>query len=700
MFLYTRTKILLTIVAIVLAALVLRLFYIQAVSGYNLSARAQENRTITQKVPATRGLIYDRNYHVLVTNKPYMKLYAYPDQIANKQSTAVQLSPYLKETPAKVLDILDSNKYFVNLDDNLSYPLAQKLEGLKLTGVYFQTMEGCAYTQGSLAAQVLGFTGQGNQGLAGLEDQYDTVLAGRPGFEAVQLDGRGRPILSTQRVYLAPRPGDNLVLTIDENIQFYAQRELKRLQSKFHPDWATIIVMNPTTGGILALADTPSFDPANWSSCSEKVWDSDPAVLNAVEPGSVFKVVTAAAALEQGIASPATRYSFPGYISVSGTRIWDWNFSKDRDRTLTWAMEDSYNPVFADLAIKLGAQTFYRYVYGFGFGQPTGIDLPGEAAGLLLPVSRVVPLDLATMGFGQGIAVTPLQMITAASALANGGFLPVPHLVREITGPGNHVVRKFSPAPVRQVVSALTASEVMQMLRETVKLGTGQAASVPGYRIAGKTGTAQVPGPGGYEKGVFISSFLGFAPYPQPKISVLIMVDDPKGGKYYGDEVADPAFKRLADHILTYLRIPPDKDLVPPQKRVRSQAVTPVTVPDLRGYPSEWAQKLLRSRGLGFVLSGSGGVVESQTPSPQASVAPGAQVHLELDAPTSGAGVLLPDLVGLPIKSAGLVLARLGVRLDPIGSGLVYKQSPAADSIVQPDTTVKAWFRASQPWLN
>ncbi|MDA8334219.1 MAG: penicillin-binding transpeptidase domain-containing protein [Peptococcaceae bacterium] len=697
---FNRAKFLFPATALILAVLVSRLFVIQLLSGNNLSARAHKIRTITKELPAPRGFIYDRNHRILVFNKPYMTVYAYPNQITNKRSTASQLAQYIDQTPAKILGLLNNSKYkyYSVLAYHLSYTSALKLERLHLKGIYFRTKQELSYPQGSLAAQVLGFTGQGDRGLAGLEDEYNTVLAGRPGSETIAVDGSGRLIPSTRQDYIAPRPGENLVLTMDENIQYYAERELSRLQKRFHPDWSTIIVMNPATGGLLALAGSPTFNPALWSGYPEKVWGSDPAVLNDIEPGSVFKIVTAAAAIEDGVASPATRYSFPGYITVDGIRIWDWNFAKDRNRSLTWAMEDSYNPVFSALALKLGAQNFNKYVRGFGFGQPTGIDLPGEAAGILLPVGRVTPLDLATMGFGQGIAVTPLQMITAASAIANGGFLPVPHLVRAITGPGNSVVKTFSPAPSRQVVSQSTAIQVMKMLRKVVTLGTGQPAAVPGYRVAGKTGTAQIPGPGGYRKGAYVASFLGFAPYPDPRVAILVVVDHPRGGKYYGDEVAAPAFRRLTGRIMAYLHIPPVATSLPAQSRTRVAGV--VTVPDLRGFPTGWAQSELQYLGLKNVLTGSGNVVQSQEPPPSSRLNPGGAVRLVLTAPSPGSRVVVPNLTGLPIKTAALILGRLGLTLDPAGSGLAGRQNPAPGSLADPKSTVQAWFTPYHPWLH
>jgi len=700
MFFRSRIKFAACIISIILFLLICRLFMLQIIMGSELSAQSRIERTITEKIPASRGLIYDRDHQVLVTYEPCLTVYAYPEEIKDKKTTAYQLAPYLKKTPEQILNIFSHSNDFCVLARDIPYPTAGKLKQFDNEGIFYRVRKVPVYTQGDLAAPVLGFTGLNGQGLAGLEASYNEVLRGRAGFATVDIDGMGRPLPSTRRTYIAPVPGDSLVLTVNAGIQFLAEKELDRLMAGFHPKWATIIVMNPTTGGILALADRPTFQPAEWSHYPAKIWNSDPAVLDDVEPGSIFKIVTTAAALEEGIAEPKTRYSFPGYITVDGVRIWDWNFKKDHDRTLTWAVENSYNPVFSDLALKLGVRRFYRYVRGFGFGEPPGIDLPGAAAGILTPADKVTPVDLATMGFGQGIAVTPLQMITAACAIANGGFLPVPHLVREIIGPNRRLVRKISPPPVRQVVSRATARQVLALLRKVVTRGTGRPAAVPGYRVAGKTGTAQVAGPGGYRRGVYVSSFLGFAPYPRPRVAVLVMVDHPRGRAYYGDQVAAPAFRELTGRIMACLGIPPDARVTAERAPSRKRPAVPVTVPDLRGFPADWARSELQNRGLRAVLTGAGNIVEKETPAPLSSLYRGGLVHLVLAAPGPAAAVLLPDLAGLPIKTAGLVLAGLGLNLEPSGSGLAERQSPAAGTLVPPHSTIKAWFAPVYPWLH
>ncbi|MDA8337068.1 MAG: penicillin-binding transpeptidase domain-containing protein [Peptococcaceae bacterium] len=643
---------------------------------------------VVQKLPAQRGSIYDRHHHILVANKPYYSLYAYPNEITDKKAMAIKLSPLIHQTSTAILQHLERNRYYTDLSNNISYKIMKVLQNMHLGGIYLPKKETSFFPQGRLAAQVLGFTGAGEKGIEGLEAEYNRVLAGRSGWETANIDGLGNILPSTARNYVPPRPGDNLVLTIDESIQFRVQEELRRLKAKFHPTWAAIIVMNPATGGILAIGSTPGFDPSRWARYPEKVWGADPPVLNSIEPGSVFKIVTTSAALEQGIATPATRSSYPGYITVDGIRLHDWNYQKDNNRTLAWAFQNSYNPVFAALALKLGVNAFYRYIRGFGFGRPTGVDLPGEASGIVIPARSVTSLNLATMGFGQSISVTPIQMLTAACAVANGGYLMVPRLVREITDAGGKVVQRLGPRVVRQVVSSVTATRVMQMMRRVVKRGTGIPAAVPGYRVAGKTGTAQVPGPHGYRKGVYVGSFLGFAPYPHPRAGILVVVDHPRGKEYYGDQVAAPAFKAVASYILHHWGIPPST----PGPKTPPAGPVNVTLPDLRGYPEATAGFVLKMKGLKAVASGRAGTVAGQVPSPGARVPYGGAVVLHLARPKPGSPVYLPDLAGLSMKEAGTALVDLGLQFYPVGSGVAGRQYPSYGTMVKHGSMVKVWF--------
>ena len=684
-----RGKAFLVIVPLVLGALVTRLFFIQVLWGHQLGALALSTRTVTEEIPASRGKIYDRNHNLLVGNEPASSVYADPGEIKHPDREAAALAPYLGLPAADLEKELAGRNDFVWLAHDLPFTRADQLKKLNLPGIYFLPGERRLYPQGDLAAQVLGFAGQGERGLVGLEESYNDRLTGQPGSFQVQIGADGRPILQTMRQLRPPTPGDSLVLTIDENIQFLVEQELDQIVQKYQPDTATIIVMDPRTGDILAMGSRPTFDPSNWQASPEQVWDGDPAVLNAIEPGSVFKIVTAAAALEEGMATPDSRYSYPGYIVVQGRRINDWNYAVDNDQTLSWAFANSYNPVFARLGLDLGAARFYRYVDGFGFGRPTGIDLPGEALGIVKPEDRATPLDLATMGIGQGISITPLQMLTAACAVADGGYLMQPRLVKEVVDGAGKIVQDNKPLVVRQVVSAATAGQVMDMMRLVATIGTGGGAAIPGYSVAGKTGTAQVPGPGGYQAGRYVSSFVGFTPASHPAFGMLVVIDDPKGGQYYGGEVAGPYFSDLGAKILHYLNVPYDLPLPSPPATNPAPAPSPPAPPDLLGYPVSYARQILAQWGFNTSVSGRGPLVTGEHP--------GTTVILDTGPlPGPGEAVTVPDLSGLSVKLAGDVLASLGLHLQVQGGGLASRQAPAAGSKVGAGSTVQVQFSQVQ----
>ncbi|MDA8333618.1 MAG: penicillin-binding transpeptidase domain-containing protein [Peptococcaceae bacterium] len=698
-----RRKAILLAVPFVLGALLVRLFLIQVLWGGTLGAQALSYRTATEQVPAIRGIIYDRNHNPLVSNEPAGSLYADPKEIGTGLASreAAILAPYLGVKASSLENELSSDRYFVWLGHDLPLSrvdrLKNSLEEAKLPGIYFLPGERRLYLQQDLAAQVLGFTGQGETGLTGLEKSYDRRLAGQAGWLQVQVDREGNPILQTASQVVPPTQGDSLVLTIDENIQFFVEQALDQIVKKYHPASATIIVMDPQTGGILALGNRPTFDPANWQASPAAIWNQDPAVLSTVEPGSLFKIVTASAALEEGLAAPGTRMGFyPGYTIVQGIRLNDAYFLPDENHTLEWAFANSYNPVFARLGVDLGAARFYRYIHGFGFGQPTGIDLPGESDGIMRPEKDATPLRLATMAFGQGISVTPLQMLTAASAVANGGYLMRPRLVRAVVDGSGKTVENLKPVTVRQVISSATSAEVLAMMRRVVENGTGTPAAIPGYSVAGKTGTAQVPGPGGYLPGEYVSSFLGFAPAADPAIGVLIMVNEPRGGQYYGNAVAAPVFSDLGAKILHYLDVPYDLPLTTQPAPAPGGNPPPAApgLPDLAGYPVSYARRILFQLGLNVNVSGQGQVVAGQHPAAGSPVAAGTAVTLDTRVQNPAAAVTVPNLTGLTIKLAGDVLSGLGLNLQAQGTGVASGQTPAAGARVGPGGTVQVRFIA------
>ena len=436
---------------------------------------------------------------------------------------------------------------------------------------------------------MLGFTGIDSQGLDGIELVYEKYLKGTPGRIVSEKDALSRKLPFGVDKYIPPEDGLDLVLTIDKIIQHFAERELEKALAEHNAKRGTIIVMDPKTGEILAMTNKPDYDPNNYGEFSQILW-RNAAVSDVYEPGSTFKIVTASAALEEGVARPEDKFYDPGYAMVSGVRIGCWYHGGHGSQTFIQLLENSCNPGFVELGMKLGKDRFMKYIKGFGFGEVTGIDLPGEARGILDP-SKVGPVELATITFGQGISVTPVQLITALSTIANDGKLVQPHVAKAIVDKEGNTVQEFSPAPLRQVVSYETAQEMKKILESVVTNGTGGRGKVEGFRVAGKTGTAEK-----YSPGKYVVSYMGFAPVDDPKLAILVIIDEPTGGLIYGGTIAGPVFQKVMADSLNYLGIEPNIEQVEEREHV--------AVPDLRNLYVEDARKILMQNGLSVRIEG------------------------------------------------------------------------------------------------
>ncbi|MGO0122015.1 stage V sporulation protein D [Desulfothermobacter acidiphilus] len=673
-----------------------RLFWLQVVRGAELRREAQENRTRDIKVEARRGDIVDRNGRLLVTSISAESVAAFPPQVKDPAKAAAALAPLLEMPEDKLLEMLTRKQSFVWLKRKIDCYTAQKIKQLHLDGIELYEESRRQYLCGSLAAHVLGFVGIDNQGLAGVEKEYDSELQGKPGRIVIEKDAAGRDIPSALHHFYPPCPGDKLVLSIDETIQHFVERELDKVVTQYHPANAVIIVMDPKTGGILALGNRPTFDPDHWQKAPSEVWNRNLAIWQIYEPGSTFKIVTAAAALADGVVRPEDHFFCPGYIKVAGRIIHCWKEGGHGDETFAQVIQNSCNVGFIQVGLKLGVQRFYNFIKAFGFGRPTGIDLPGEASGILIPEDKVTNLNLATMSIGQSIGVTPIQLITAAAAVANGGYLVRPHVVKEIVSPEGKVVKEISPQPVRRVLPEAVAKELAKLLENVVLKGTGVNAYIKGYPVAGKTGTAQVVSPqGGYLPGKYVASFVGFAPVNDPRLVTLVVISEPHGA-YYGGEVAAPVFKAVMEDSLRYLGVPPQEGMPGPAKPWYEQApvTRPVQVPSVVNLPVGEAVRQLKAAGLSFILQGEGNVVCSQVPQGGATVNAGTQVVLNLQAAPEGAGteVTVPDLRGLGVRETAVLLEKLGLLLRPEGTGLAVGQSPAPGTVVKRGTTVEVKF--------
>ncbi|HBT20117.1 MAG TPA: stage V sporulation protein D [Peptococcaceae bacterium] len=704
-FIKKRIAKLFVLLAGVIFLLFLRLGYIQFVKGDELQKMALDNRLREVVVEAKRGAILDRNHRELAVSVSSDSVVAFPPQIkrtGKAEQIAEQVAEILEMDKEEVLKKITQNSSCVwirrKIDD---FEKSRKIKELDLDGIEVVEESRRFYPNGSLACHVLGFVGIDNQGLEGLEVTFDDELKGVPGRIVMEFDAAGRKLPQAVHRYIPSQDGNNLVLTIDETIQYVVERELDQLMnSSVKPKGAAIIVMNPKTGEILALGCRPSFDPNNFNKYSPKTWRNF-AVSDSYEPGSTFKIITAAAALEEGVIRDGEKFNDPGYIKVGTERIRCWSSVPHGVQTFEEGMMNSCNPVLAAVGLRLMHKDrglFYKYIKAFGFGKATGIALPGEAEGLLIPLEQLKEINIATISIGQGISVTPIQMITAVSAVANGGNLMKPLLVKEIRDKNGKIIEKFEPQKIRQVISQETSKKLCSILEKVVNEGTGKRAYIEGYRAAGKTGTAQKVGKGGYVPGKYVASFVGFAPANDPQVAALVVVDEPQGYPYYGGTVAAPIFKRVVEDALHYLGIPKQDTGDPPPEipgEERSQPREDVEVPDIVGLTLDEARQKLAEARLEGEIVGRGERVQNQLPKPGAVVKEGTKVIIYLDQKSSPE-VLVPDVRNKRIFEAADVLESLGLKLVPHGSGKAYMQKPAPNTKIKRGSSVEVWFKEEQ----
>ncbi|MBO8136619.1 MAG: stage V sporulation protein D [Desulfotomaculum sp.] len=692
-----RIALLFVLAVTIMFLLIIRIAYIQFVRGDELSKKAATYRMREVPVEAKRGTIYDRNMNELVTSISSDSIYAIPSHVKDKEGTAKKLAEILNMDEEDILKKLKRKSSFEWIKRKIDWDTAQKIKALKLNGIGFAEESKRFYKQGALAPHILGFTGVDNQGLIGIEKTFDDQLKGVPGQIMVEYDAAGREIPHAMHEYISPQQGNNLVLTIDQTIQYFVERELDKIVDKYNPTNAVIIVMDPKTGEILAMGNRPTFNPNNWQDYRSSIWDRNPSIWYNYEPGSTFKIITAAAALEENVVEMDEHFYCPGYIKVADRRIHCWKHGGHGSETFVEVVQNSCNSGFIEVGLDLGKEKFYKYIKAFGFGQLTNIELPGEARGIVINEKDATNLNLATMAMGQSIAVTPIQLITAVSAAVNGGHLLKPYLVKEIRDSENKVVKEFKPQKVRQVISEDTSQRLRKLLERVVLYGTGKNAYVEGYPAGGKTGTAQVVGSsGGYVSGKYVASFAGFAPVDDPRIAVLIMIREPKGGVYFGGQVAAPVFAPLARDILRYMGVPEKRDMERPKKPFEiPKQVMEVEVPNVVNLPLSEAQKELRSAGLAFQVKGNGKMVYRQIPEEGAVVESGTTVLLDTTQPAElqDGKVTMPDLTGCTIKEAGMLLESIDLHLEASGSGLAASQSVKPGTKVSKGTTVKVIFK-------
>lgn len=615
-----------------------RLAYLQVAKHEEYARLADAQHAKTIPLRPERGPILDRGGQLLAVSSQAESLYALPTRIDDAGRLAGRLAPILGERPADLRQRLESSRRFVFVKRRLPPPVAQAVRDLGEPALGFVEESLRLYPARELAAHIIGFEGVDGRGLAGVEQSWDRHLAGEEGRAIVERDALGREFTAAPAVLKPARPGHGVVLTIDSTLQYIAEREIDRAWRRTQSRTAMAVAMDPRTGEVLAVAIRPTFNPNSFSTATDEQ-RRNRAITDPFEPGSTFKVILAAAALEEGVARPGDRFHGEnGLIRVAGATIRDWK----RYGWLTFeeVLRNSSNVGSIKVGLALGKERYHRHITGFGFGALTGFGLSGESRGLVRPPERWSGLSLATMSIGQEISVTALQLVASFAAIANGGRLMQPRLVRAVLGTDGREVRTFESRVVRQVISPETARTLTGIMTDVVRHGTGRNAAIAGYEVAGKTGTAQKMDPATrrYSRAPGVLSFVGFAPAGDPRLAMLVLLDEPKNEKW-GSEAAAPIFAAIGREALRHLNVPPGD--APPVHLVTGE---PGERPAAAGTP---AGRPGRSEPAGL-----------------------APVVFE-----DGEGIM-PLLSGLSLRRALEVLAPLDVQVEVTGHGLVMGQDP------------------------
>lgn len=667
-------------VMLVCMALFVRVGYVSLVTGPELAKVGLLSRLRAIPVTPPRGSIIDDEGRLLAGSRPTENIYAIPAQVTDARTAALSLAPILGRPTATIEGLLMRRQSVVWLKRQAGARVAAAVRRLGLSGIGVVQGSRRYDPEGPLDGAVLGYTGIDDQGLDGLELTYDRALRGKPGAVWIELDARNQPIPGKPERFTAPTPGDTVQLTLDQGIQTIASQAAERALQETGARATAVIVMNVKTGGITALAMAPTYDPNAYRHYPETIrreW----VVADTFPPGSTFKIVTAAAALSSGAATVRSQFYDPGFVRVNGVRIRCWKAGGHGAIDFTDVVHNSCNVGFVDLGLRLGTDRFYSFLSRFHLIGRTGVDLPGEARNIIPPKKLVKPVDLATMAFGQTLSLTPISLLGAVSAVASGGVWQTPHLLEDIQSPSGSVIARPKVRRER-ILSPEVARELQGVLGGVVAEGTGKKGQVEGFRVAGKTGTAQAVINGHYVQGKYVSSFVGFGPLPDPAYAVLVLIDQPQG-MYYGGQIAAPIFSQVMGQVLADADVPPDPALG-----------DMTTVPMLTGKPIEAALSSLKSAGLRARVIGSGGRVSNQFPVAGTPLQKGSAVLV------FGGGALrtlVPDLVGKAVPDALLALDKADLRADLVGVGVVVGQTPAAGTELKPGAPVRIIARPSTP---
>ncbi|MFI3328911.1 MAG: stage V sporulation protein D [bacterium] len=622
------------IILLAFGAIFLRLGYITFFLSETLTPEAFLSWSREIPIEGKRGNIYDRNGNLIVGNMLAPSVAAINKQVEDKDTTATLIADILECDKDLILNHLNKNVSVELIKPEgrkITVEQAQEIIELNIDGIYVVGDTVRYYPYGETLAHSLGFTGIDNQGIAGLEYMYDEYLKGQDGNLSIYTDAKGNEMPNMLDYYNSSSQGFDIYLTVDLDVQLIVERVMAEAIARYNPDSMYVIVNHPQTGEILAMASYPSFDPSNYQDYSQEVYNRNLPIWKSFEPGSTFKFMTYAAGLEEGVFDINEHYFDPGYKIVEGIRINNWKAGGHGDQTFLEVIQNSCNPGFMEIGERLGVETFYDYLEDFGFGQKTGIDLLGETSGIVMKEENVGPVELATMSFGQANSTSAIQILNGVSAAVNGGYLNTPYILSKISDQTDNIVLENATETIRQVISEDTSTIMRHALESVVALGTGRGGYVDGYRVGGKTGTAQKVGENGqYLENNYILSFLGLAPMDNPEVGVYLAIDNPKDTIQYGGVVAAPLVGEILTEILPILGVQKDYENQI-DKEIRWY-IDPIyyEVPNFIGMnkkdlPPKWNGEYQ------YLFLGSGNTIIEQSPSAGEKVKEGSAILIYLD---------------------------------------------------------------------
>ena len=624
-----RLVVLLSIILIYFIALFIRLAYLQIFNSGTLVDRAESLWSRNLPSEGQRGIIYDRNHDAIVENEVAPSVIVIPKQVTDVDRTSEVLAEVLEVSVEEAKRHVTHGVSIERIQPEgrkLSLEQVQAIQEANLDGVYLVNDVKRSYPYGNLLAQTIGFTGIDNQGITGLEYVYNDYLMGENGVWKYFSDAKGNSLPQFSDDYAPASRGLDIELTIDLHLQEILEREFDNAVAKYDPDQMIGIIMDPNTGEILAMASRPTYDPENYQDYDQEIFNRNLPIWSTYEPGSTFKIVTFSAALEEGVMKLEDRFFDPGYAIVDGVRIRDWKAGGHGDQSMLEVIMNSCNPGFIELGQRLGKEKLFEYIRAYGFNEKTGVDMLGESQGIIFNPDNIGNVELATSSFGQGNSVTPIQLVTAVSAAVNGGNLMQPYIVKRMLHPyTNEVLYEREPSIKRRVISEETSETMRYALEMVGAQGSGKGAYIDGYRVGGKTGTAQTAKDGAYISGEYILSFVGIAPMDDPQLVVYVAIDNPKNTVQYGGVVAAPIARSILEEALPYIGVEPREEQI--EKKYLWTDTKYVTVPDFVGKePKEIESSYLYN----IEYHGEGTKVISQQPAAFSRTIEGGTVRLYL----------------------------------------------------------------------